>query len=126
SFVSPIVFSYLVDNIQQGNTTGFVLSLMADIVPHHLPWVSIYWCSVIISLSMVVIIALIKFPKIALNDAEKYESRAVIISLLKQRKVLFFFFGIFAYVGTEQGLITWISKFLADYHQLNPDTAGAH
>jgi fucose permease len=31
----------------------------------------------------------------------------------------------FAYVGTEQGLADWISKFLADNHGLDPHTAGA-
>ena len=29
------------------------------------------------------------------------------------------------YVGTEQGIVNWISKFLQTYHGYNPDTDGA-
>jgi len=39
--------------------------------------------------------------------------------------VLVFFFGIFAYVGTEQGIANWISEFLRTYHGLHPEIEGA-
>jgi MFS transporter, FHS family, L-fucose permease len=39
--------------------------------------------------------------------------------------VLIFFFGIFAYVGTEQGISNWISEFLRTYHNLHPEIEGA-
>jgi fucose permease len=39
--------------------------------------------------------------------------------------VLLYFLGIFAYVGTEQGVANWISEFLQTYHGVNPQTDGA-
>jgi fucose permease len=39
--------------------------------------------------------------------------------------VILFFFGIFAYVGLEQGIANWVSKFLLNYHQIDPATDGA-
>jgi fucose permease len=39
--------------------------------------------------------------------------------------VILFFFGIFAYVGTEQGISNWLSQFLATYHGCDPQTEGA-
>ncbi|HVO74503.1 MAG TPA: hypothetical protein VMT35_10810, partial [Ignavibacteriaceae bacterium] len=33
--------------------------------------------------------------------------------------------GIFAYVGTEQGIANWISEFLSRYHGFDPQTTGA-
>ena len=45
--------------------------------------------------------------------------------LLKNRTVILFFIGIFAYVGTEQGISNWISEFLSRYHGFDPQTTGA-
>jgi hypothetical protein len=39
--------------------------------------------------------------------------------------VILYFLGIFAYVGTEQGVANWISEFLQTYHGVNPQTDGA-
>ena len=39
--------------------------------------------------------------------------------------VILYFFGIFAYVGTEQGIANWISQFLQTYHDIDPQTTGA-
>jgi fucose permease len=48
-----------------------------------------------------------------------------IVHLLKNKTVIVFFFGIFAYVGTEQGVANWISEFLKTYHGLRPEVEGA-
>ena len=42
--------------------------------------------------------------------------------LLANKYVILFFFGIFAYVGTEQGIANWTSKFLQTYHGVDPTT----
>jgi fucose permease len=47
------------------------------------------------------------------------------MELLKDKKVILFFLGILAYVGTEQGLANWMSKFLSTYHNIDPEGAGA-
>src|SRR5699024_8734452 len=39
--------------------------------------------------------------------------------------VILFFLGILCYVGTEQGVANWASKFLQTYHGVDPATTGA-
>jgi len=34
--------------------------------------------------------------------------------------------GIFCYVGVEQGIGNWISQFLSEYHNIDPQTIGAN
>ena len=45
--------------------------------------------------------------------------------MLRNPIVWFFFFSVFAYVGSEQGTANWISEFLAKYHGYDPHTTGA-
>jgi fucose permease len=45
--------------------------------------------------------------------------------LFKNKFVILYFIGIFAYVGTEQGISYWMSKFLSNYHGFEPNTTGA-
>ena len=54
-----------------------------------------------------------------------WTSGGTTIKLLKNRTVILFFIGIFAYVGLEQGVANWISVFLKRYHGLSPETDGA-
>ena len=124
SFLSPLVYSYLVLNIGSDDM-GFFLSMMTDLVPAELPWVSLYWIFAIVSLIMVVIITLSKFPEVLKNDDEKVGALETHIEMLKNKKVLLFFLGIFAYVGAEQGVANWISEFLSSYHGYDPQTTGA-
>jgi fucose permease len=119
------MYSYLVTNLSAGNTSGFLLSTLNGIVPADLKWVSIYWIFAVIAAAMVIIVLVSKFPKVELNEEEKVGSFSTIKELLKNKTVILFFFGIFAYVGTEQGVASWISKFLQDYHGMNPEVEGA-
>ncbi len=125
SFLSPLMYSYLVTNLSAGNTSGFLLSTLDGLVPENLKWVSIYWIFAVIAAAMVIIVLVSKFPKVELNEEEKVGSFSTIKELLKNKTVILFFFGIFAYVGTEQGVASWISKFLQDYHGMNPEVEGA-
>jgi fucose permease len=105
SFLSPLMYSYLVTNLSTGNTSNLLLSTLDGIVPENLKWVSIYWIFAVIALAMVLIVLASKFPKVELKEDEKV--------------------GNFAYVGSEQGVASWISKFLSDYHGMNPEVEGA-
>lgn len=125
SFLSPLMYSYLVTNLSSGNTSGVLLSTLDKIVPENLKWVSIYWIFALIAIVMVMVMLFTRLPKVELNEEEKVGSMNTIKELLKNKYVVLFFFGIFAYVGTEQGVASWISKFLADYHQMNPEVEGA-
>ncbi len=124
SFISPLVYSYLVLNIGS-NDMGFFLSTLTNLVPAELPWVSLYWLFAMVSLLMVVIIGVSKFPKVEKNEDEKVGALETHMELLKNKKVLLFFLGIFAYVGAEQGVANWISEFLSSYHGYDPQTVGA-
>ncbi|MBE9465380.1 MFS transporter [Dyadobacter subterraneus] len=124
SFLSPLLYSYLVLNVHSSNS-GFLIDILNNLVPENLKWVSLYWVFAVISLLMVVIIALVKFPKVDLKEDEKIDVGKAFTELLANKSVLLFFFGIFAYVGTEQGIANWISKFLQTYHNVDPATIGA-
>lgn len=125
SFLSPMLYSYLVTNVHSGNTSA-VITTLNDLVPENLKWVSLYWVFAVIALLMVVIIYFVTFPKVELKEDEKIDTGgAAFKELLGNKYVILFFFGIFAYVGTEQGIANWISKFLQIYHNVDPVTTGA-
>ena len=124
SFLSPLLYSYMVQNLHTRKTSP-VINLLNKVVPENLNWVSVYWIFAIISILMIVIIYFVKFPKVVLNEDEKIETGSVFSELLKNKYVILFFVGIFAYVGTEQGISNWASKFLQTYHNVNPETTGA-
>src|SRR6201991_3403857 len=51
SYISPLVYSYLVINLSKHANTG-VVHLLQPIVPENLPWVSLYWLFTILSIFM--------------------------------------------------------------------------
>jgi fucose permease len=106
-------------------TSGW-LKALAVAAPTSMPWVAFYLVSGLMFAVLLIIIGLVKFPKIELNADEKVEGLAIVLELFKSKIVWAYFIGIFAYVGTEQGVVVWISKFLETYYQANPDTVGAH
>jgi len=125
SYLSPLMYSYLVTNLSAGNTSNILLSTLSSLVPENLKWVSVYWIFGMVAAAMVLVILVSRFPKVELNEEEKVGSLKTIKELLKNRYVILFFFGIFAYVGTEQGVASWISKFLEEYHGMNAEVEGA-
>ena len=125
SFISPQMYSYFVTNIDQGNVQKPLIGMMTDLVPESMSWVSVYWAFGLLSLVMIVVIIFVKFPKVELQDDEKVGTKESYLELFKNKYVILFFLGIFAYVGTEQGISYWMSKFLSNYHGLDPETTGA-
>jgi fucose permease len=79
----------------------------------------------VISLVMAVLISFFRFPKVSLKEEEKIGAYATHIGLLKDPAVILFFLGIFFYVGSEQGVADWTSKFLSVQHRYDPQTTGA-
>ena len=126
SFLSPLMYTYLVLNIgKEGGEPNAIVRALGSVVPADLPWISLYWVFAIVALLMVVIIAAVRFPKVERAEDEKAGAIKLHIELLKKPVVLLYFLAIFAYVGTEQGIANWISKFLETYHGLDPQTTGA-
>ena len=126
SFASPQIYSYLVTNIDAGNTDKPFIGIMSNLVPPSFSWVSMYWVFAVLSILMIVLIVFIKFPKVELQEDEKVGSKESYVALFKNKYVILYFLGIFMYVGTEQGISYWMSKFLSNYHGFNPDTVGAN
>lgn len=124
SFLSPWLYSYLVQNIHTDNEGG-IMRLFNALVSPDIKWISLYWVFALTALVMVVVIALVKFPRVELKDDERVDIGTGFRSLLANRHVWLFFLGIFAYVGTEQGIANWTSKFLQMYHGVDPATTGA-
>ena len=126
SFASPYVYSYLVTNLNARNiNTDIIITTLAKITPVHLSWVSIYWVFAAITLIMVIIVFVSRFPKVERKEDEITGAWATHVELFKQKPVKLFFIGIFAYVGTEQGIANWISEFLRTYHGFQPVAEGA-
>jgi fucose permease len=126
SFLSPFIYTYFVRNIgRPGGDAKPLVSLMARLVPPDLPWVSVYWVFALLVVGMVVVLAFVRFPVVVRKEDERAGAWAAHKVLFKNPTVLLFFFGIFAYVGTEQGVVNWISQFLVTYHGYDPQTVGA-
>jgi len=126
SFLSPFLYSYFVQNIGQPGAEGKpLIGLMTKLVRPGLSWVSVYWVFAVILLVMVAVIAAARFPVVVRKEDEKAGAWATHKALFANRTVILFFLGIFAYVGTEQGVSFWISKFLKTYHGYAPQTVGA-
>src|ERR1700722_12634926 len=115
SFISPLVYSGIVKNP----------GLFGGIVPADLPWISLYWIFAAISLLMIVVIRVSRFPVVELKADEEVGPWKTHIQLFRKRVVVLFFIAMICYVGTEQGIANWISKFLETYHHYDPQTKGA-
>jgi FHS family L-fucose permease-like MFS transporter len=127
SFVSPQVYSWLVTNIDKNSDTkSWFINTMSEFVPADMSWVSIYWIFAIASLLMILLVLVTVFPKVELNEDEKVGSKESFVDLFKNKLVILYFFGIFAYVGAEQGISYWMSKFLQVYHGYDFETVGAN
>ncbi|GAB3519757.1 MFS transporter [Emticicia fontis] len=125
SFLSPMLYSYFVANVHTDPNPNFIISTLNSLVPANLKWVSVYWTFALIALLMVVVIWFVKFPEVVLKDDERIDTGKAFSDLLGNKTVWLFFLGIFCYVGTEQGIANWTSKFLQIYHNVDPTTLGA-
>jgi fucose permease len=115
SFLAPMFLTYLILN----------KTIFTKLVPTDLPWVSLYWVFALILLLMVFVIVISKFPEVERKEDEKTGTWGTHKSLFSQKVVILYFIGIFSYVGTEQGVSFWISKFLFTYHNYDPLTVGS-
>jgi fucose permease len=124
SFLSPYVYSYLVTNLSESNSNTFVY-ILSVLTPKNMPWTSLYWIFSIITSVMIFVIIFSPFPKVKRKEDEIVGAWDTHVALFKRKEVILFFIGIFAYVGTEQGIANWISEFLRTYHGFAPELEGA-
>ncbi|MEO0901856.1 MAG: MFS transporter, partial [Bacteroidota bacterium] len=114
AFLSPYVYSKIVSK----NT-------FPNLFPVELDWVLMYGLFALLSLIMIILMFFLKFQKISFEEDEKVGTVSVLKMLIGNRIVILYFFGIFVYVGVEQGISYWISKYLQNYHGLDFETVGA-
>jgi len=126
SFISPHVFTYLMRELTNYDGQGnlFIHSL-SRLIPENLPWSSLYWIFAFVLVIMLLIIGLVKLPPVELKEEERTGAVQTYIDLFRKKHVVLFFLGIMAYVGTEQGIANWMSKFLNTYHGIDPQGQGA-
>ena len=122
SFLSPYLYMYLVND----QDPDILVRTLTSLVPENLPWVSLYILFAGIALIMWGIIKFIPYPDYEKTEEERSGSVKTYLKLLKNKWSVLYFLGIFCYVGTEQGIGNWISQFLFEYHELNPQTTGAN
>jgi FHS family L-fucose permease-like MFS transporter len=127
SFVSPKMYSWVVLNIHGTDPdTHGLAGVLEKLVPRDLSWVGVYWIFAIIGAAMVLLILFTRFPRVELKEDEKVGTGRSYRELFRNKYVILFFLGIFAYVGTEQGVSYWMSRFLFDYHGYDYETTGAN
>lgn len=124
SFASPFLYKYLVNTSAKNSDS--LASILRSLVPVDLPWVALYIVFAFISFILLILVLATSYPKFKKNDDERAESFGTYLQLLKNRWILLYFLGIFCYVGIEQGIGNWISQFLLQYHNLDPQTIGAN
>jgi fucose permease len=125
SFVSPQVYSYLVTALDARAPKAGALALLAAVTPARWPWISLYWLFAVLSMTMLILVVLFRFPPVQRTEEESIGSWRLHRQLFGNRIVLLYFVSVFAYVGCEQGTANWISEFLSKYHQVDPHTQGA-
>ena len=114
SFVSPRVYSYLVENLgNRSKVSNLLLRVLDKVTPPNLPWASMYWIFAVSTLCMVAVLVFTRFPKVERKEDERSGSWQMYSELLRKRIVWLFFLSVFAYVGSEQGTANWISEFLS-------------
>ncbi len=125
SFVSPFVFTYLTSPQFTGNTNSGIAIFLNSLINQNQQWTILYWLFAAIFLLVFFLIFSIKIPKVELKEDEKGGSLDTYLELLSNKKVIIFFLGIVAYVGTEQCIANWMSEFLKQYHGFDALTKGA-
>lgn len=125
SFVAPMFLTYLVKSLEQKEGANILKFFFTKLIPTNLTWTSLYWVFSLMAMIMIIIISFSKFPIVYRKEDEKTGTWEVHKKLFGQKIVILYFIGIFAYVGTEQGVSYWLSKFLYTYHNYDPMTVGA-
>lgn len=126
AYLAPQVYKHLVSGLAERDSLSGAMAVLGKAVPEQLPWLSLYWVFGLVTLLMVLLLWVVRIPRIELTEQEQSGDRQSYLQLIRSRTGVLFFLGIFAYVGTEQGVGNWISEFLYQYHGVDPQTEGAN
>jgi len=126
AYLAPQVYKYLVTGLADREGLSGIMSLVGSVTPTEMPWLSLYWVFAVVTFGMVVLLWVVKIPPIELSSDEQAGDKQSYLDIIKSKTGILYFLGIFAYVGTEQGVGNWISEFLYQYHGVDPQTIGAN
>ena len=112
SFLSPIFYKFLLENRNPLGITFFSNN----------PWIWIYVFFIGAIIFLLIFLYLLKIPSNN-SKVEQFDFKTF-FNFLLSKKITFYFFGIFCYVGIEQGINNWSSEFLYQYHLLDPEVVG--
>ncbi|HEX3662908.1 MAG TPA: MFS transporter [Acidobacteriaceae bacterium] len=125
SFISPMIYSWIVRNLDGPASGNPILRVLARTVPSSMQWIAMYWIFAVVIVAITLVLAASRFPKVVRNEGESSGTLGMYRSLLGRPVVWLYFFSVFFYVGSEQGTANWISEFLSHYHGFDPHTTGA-
>ena len=125
SFVSPLLYSWIVLHFGDAAQQGWLLRHLRTVVPPALAWVSLYWIFAVCTAGMLLGLLPVRFPVVVRTSDERAGAWSAYRQLLRRPMVWCYLACVFAYVGSEQGTADWISKFLSQYHGYSPYVAGA-
>ena len=121
SFLSP----WLYMELAKEQTYAFISGVLPNWIPVHLPWLSLYLFFALLALFILGVIWLIPFPVVEKSDQAPVGALSAYRDLTRNRWAYLFFLGIFAYVGFEQGVGSWMAEYLQSYHGFASENTGA-
>lgn len=124
AFASPYFYTVVIKGIENPSQ-HFPLNFLHFISRGSYPWAAIYWIFLVLFLLTLLVILMVKFPPVKLDESQKIGNLDSFRYLLKKKKIYFYFFALFSYAACEQGVSNWISQFLNNYHSVNSQTIGS-
>ena len=125
SFLSPMIYSYMVRNLESAGGKSYLLALLANVVPPAMRWISMYWIFAVALAVLTAVLLFSPFPQVKRTQEESAGTFGMYRALLGRSVVWLYFLSVFFYTGSEQGTANWISEFLSRYHGYDPQTTGA-
>lgn len=98
------------------NLDSLQSSILKPIIHDEYKWAASYTVIFLIIIAIISLISFLKLPDVELAEDEKTASKNTYLELLNNNKVWVYFFAIFAYVGTEQGVTLKLKEFLISNH----------
>ncbi len=94
SFISPLVYSYLVLNLENRSAdSNLLITTLSRVVPENIPWISLYWLFALIALLMVGIVSISRIPAVERKAEEQVGAFTTHLGLLTNPTVSLFFLG---------------------------------
>ena len=91
-------------------------SFIGSVIHPDYKWAASYIVIAVIVLAIIFLIGFLNLPEVELAEDEQTAEKNTYLDLLKKPKVWVYFFAIFAYVGTEQGVTLRLKECLRENH----------